>query len=117
MKKTVFIVLIIMALMFGVTACGTKELKENDNREFSREELSEMALDYFMQNNTHLLDRKDYSVGISDEVIPKYQNKDMVVIEIRHINGSINALDARYYINVYTAKGFDDLENEINLNV
>ena len=39
----------------------------------------------------------------------------MVVIEIRHINNGNNTLDARYYINIYTASGIDDLNNSINL--
>ena len=40
----------------------------------------------------------------------------MVVIEIRHINNGNNTLDARYYIDINTAKGFDDSDNPIDLN-
>lgn len=57
--------------------------------------------------------KDEYHVGIGEDVF----NKDMVVIEIRHVNnGMNNTLDARYYINPYTAKGFDDSRNDINLN-
>ncbi len=83
---------------------------------FSYDELSNMALEYFYKKGFNLLPKNEYSIGVSDDVIPKYQNQDMVVIEIRHINGSINTLDARYFINIYTAKGFDMEENEIDLN-
>ncbi len=89
---------------------------EKDKDSFSYEELSNMALEYFYKNNSDLLSKNEYSVGVSEDVIPKYENQDMVVIEIRHINGSINTLDARYFINIYTAKGFDMDESEIDLN-
>ncbi len=92
------------------------ESHEKNDEPFSYEELSNMALEYFYKHGSNLLSKDEYSVGVSDEVIPKYQNQDMVVAEIRHINGSINTLDARYFINIYTAKGFDMDENEIDLN-
>ncbi len=92
------------------------ENHEKNEEPFSYEELSNMALEYFYKEGSNLLSKKEYSVGVSEDVIPKYQNQDMVVIEIRHINGSINTLDARYFINIYTAKGFDMDENEIDLN-
>ncbi len=92
------------------------ENNKNENEPYSNDELSNIALNYFLKNAIDPLPKKEYSLGVSKEVIPKYQNQDMVVIEIRHINGSINSLDARYYINVYTLKGFDDMENVINLN-
>ncbi len=92
-------------------------VKPNRPRPFNNEELSNMALEYFFKTGEILLPKEEYHVGIDNKVIPKYQNQDIVVIEIRHINNNINnTLDARYYINVYTAKGFDDLENEIDLN-
>lgn len=92
--------------------------KQDDKKSFSYEELSNMALEYFLKNGDDVfLPKEEYHVGIDNKVIPKYQNQDMIVIEIRHINNNINnTLDARYYINIYTAKGFDDLENEIDLN-
>ncbi len=93
------------------------ENHEKNEDSFSYEELSEMALEYFYKNGSNLLSKKEYSVGVSSDVIPKYQNQNMVVVEIRHINCSINTLDARYFINIYTAKGFDMDENEINLNI
>ncbi len=80
---------------------------------FTNEELSNMALDYFLKNSKNTLPKEKYTVGISEEIIPKYQNQDMVVVEIRHINNANNTLDARYYINIYTAQGFDDSENKI----
>lgn len=88
-------------------------------KSFSYEELSDMALEYFFKKGDVLLPKEEYHVGIDDKIIPKYEDLgDMVVIEIRHINNNINnTLDARYYINIYTAKGFDDLEKEIDLNV
>lgn len=92
------------------------ENNEKYKEPFSYEELSNMALEYFYKNGTNLLSKNEYSVGVSEDVIPKYQNQNMVVIEIRHINGSINTLDARYFINIYTAKGFDMDESEIDLN-
>lgn len=92
-------------------------VKQNRPRPFSNEELGNMALEYFFKNGDIFLPKEEYHVGIDNKVIPKYQNQDMVIIEIRHINNNINnTLDARYYINIYTAKGFDDLENEIDLN-
>ncbi len=130
------IVLIIIIIIFwvynlienSVTDRADFDFKINDNSSietenheknedsFSYEELSEMALEYFYENGSNLLSKEEYSVGVSSDVIPKYQNQNMVVVEIRHINGSINTLDARYYINIYTAKGFDMDENEIDLN-
>lgn len=92
------------------------KVNEKDKEPFSHEELSNMALEYFYKNGSNLLPKNEYSIGVSEEVIPKYQNQDMVVIEIRHINSSINTLDARYFINIYTAKGFDMDESEIDLN-
>lgn len=93
-------------------------VKQNKPKSFSEEELEEMALEYFFKNGDDVfLPKEEYHVGIDNKVIPKYQNQDMVVIEIRHINNNINnTLDARYYINIYTAKGYDDLEKEIDLN-
>lgn len=97
--------------------------KIKDNKEsFSYEELSDMALEYFFETSEEWewaenVSKEEYHVGIGTNVIEEYQNQDMVVIEIRHINNNINnTLDARYYINIYTAKGFDDSRNEINLN-
>ncbi len=84
---------------------------------YTNEELSSMALDYFMNNNDYLLSRNEYSVGISEEVPDIYQGQNLVVIEIRHINQGNNTLDARYYINIYTAKGFDDSNNIIDLTL
>lgn len=90
---------------------------------FTNSELSHLALEYFFRTTPkdtlpENVSKEEYHVGISEDVIEKYQNQDMVVIEIRHINNNVNnTLDARYYINVYTAKGFDDLENEIDLNL
>ena len=53
----------------------------------------------------------------SEEVPDIYQGQNLVVIEIRHINQGNNTLDARYYINIYTAKGFDDSNNIIDLTL
>ncbi len=118
-KKIIFILVIVFfaIMLLGIFIFTTKNKKENSSPAFSYEELSNMALKYFYKNNSNLLPKKEYNVGISDDVIPEYQNQNMVVIEIRHINGSINTLDARYYINIYTAKGFDDNKNEINLKI
>lgn len=98
--------------------------KIEDNKEsFSYEKLGNMALEYFFKTGEEWewaenVSKEEYHVGISDNVIEEYQNQDMVVIEIRHINNNINnTLDARYYINIYTAKGFDDSKNKIDLNV
>ncbi len=118
MKKifTFILAIAFFTVMLSVVfTFNSKNKGENVISAFSNEELSSMALDYFYSHNSNLLPREEYNVGVSGDVIPKYQNQDMVVIEIRHINGSINTLDARYYINIYTAKGFDDMENEINL--
>lgn len=90
---------------------------------FTNSELSHFALEYFFKTApewtlSENVSKEDYHVGISEDVIEKYQKQDMVVIEIRHINNNINnTLDARYYINVFTAKGFDDSGNEIDLNL
>lgn len=81
-----------------------------------------MALEYFfktapVESLPENVSKDEYHVGISEDVIDEYVNQDMVVIEIRHINNDINnTLDARYFINIFTAKGFDDSENEVNLN-
>lgn len=95
---------------------GKQDNKNSNNAPLSKSELENMALDYFLRNTPYVLSRNMYNVGSSDNVIDEYKNKDMIVIEIRHINDSINTLDARYYINVYTAKGFDDMKKEIDLN-
>lgn len=90
-----------------------------DNEEenpYTYDELTDMALDYFLNNNEEVLDRDEYSVGISEDVPDMYQDQNMVVIEIRHVNNGNNTLDARYYINIYTVIGVDDANNEINLN-
>lgn len=119
MKKVLIIILtitvIILAVLGYIFFKDKKDIEQNNNEVLSYSELSNLALDYFMNNNSYLLDRKEYNVGISEDVIPKYQNKDMVVIEIRHLNGPISALDARYYINIYTASGYDDMEKKIDL--
>lgn len=92
------------------------------DQSFSYEELSNMALEYFfktapVESLPENVSKDEYHVGISEDVIDEYVNQDMVVIEIRHINNDINnTLDARYFINIFTAKGFDDSENEVNLN-
>ncbi len=133
---SILVIVLIIIIIFGVynliensvTDRADFDFKINDNNStetenheknedpFSYEELSEMAIEYFYENGSNLLPKKEYSVGVSSDVIPKYQNQNMVVVEIRHINGSINTLDARYFINIYTAKGFDMDENEIDLN-
>lgn len=95
---------------------NNNSIESENNKPFSYEELSNMALEYFYNKGSDLLPKNEYNVGVSDNVIPKYQNQDMVVVEIRHINGSINTLDARYFINIYTAKGYDMSENEVDLN-
>ena len=68
-----------------------------------------------MNNTDSTLSKDEYSVGVSEEVPEIYKGKNMVVIEIRHINNGNNTLDARYYINIYTASGIDDLNDSINL--
>lgn len=119
MKKILIIILtiiiIILAVLGSIFFKDKKEIEQNNNKPLSYSELSNLALDYYMNNNSYLLDKKEYNVGISKDVIPKYQSEDMVVIEIRHLNGSISALDARYYINIYTASGYDDMEKKIDL--
>ena len=89
---------------------------ENEDVSFTDDDLNAMALDYFLNNTENSLARDEYSVGISRDVPEIYQNKNMVVIEIRHINNGNNTLDARYYIDINTAKGFDDSDNPIDLN-
>ena len=86
-----------------------------EDRAYTNDELSAMSLDYFMNNTDGTLSKDEYSVGVSEEVPDIYKDKNMVVIEIRHINNGNNTLDARYYINIYTASGSDDLDNPINL--
>ena len=86
-----------------------------EDRAYTNDELSAMSLDYFMNNTDGTLSKDEYSVGVSEEVPDIYKDKNMVVIEIRHINNGNNTLDARYYINIYTASGIDDLDNPINL--
>lgn len=113
--------------VMNVTKDGKIEIeitKIKDNKEsFSYEKLGNMALEYFFKiaptdSLAENVSKEEYHVGISDNVIEEYQNQDMVVIEIRHINNNINnTLDARYYINIYTAKGFDNSKNEIDLSV
>lgn len=89
--------------------------EDEEQTPYSDDELSNMALDYFLNNNEDTLDRYEYSVGISEDVPDMYKDENMVVIEIRHINNGNNTLDARYYINIYTGIGVDDQDNEINL--
>lgn len=95
------------------------EVTKNNKKSFSYEELSNMALEYFFktaptESLPENVAKDEYHVGIEEDVF----NKDMEVIEIRHVNnGMNNTLDARYYINIYTAKGFDDSGNEIDLNL
>ena len=86
-----------------------------EDRAYTNDELSAMSLDYFMNNTDGTLSKDEYSVGVSEEVPDIYKDKNMVVIDIRHINNGNNTLDARYYINIYTASGIDDLDNPINL--
>ena len=86
-----------------------------EDRAYTNDELSAMSLDYFMNNTDGTLSKDEYSVGVSEEVPDIYKDKNMVVIEIRHINNGNYTLDARYYINIYTASGIDDLDNPINL--
>lgn len=94
------------------------EVTKNNKKSFSYAELSNMALEYFFKTTSteslpENVAKDEYHVGIEEDVF----NKDMVVIEIRHVNnGMNNTLDARYYINPYTAKGFDDSRNDIDLN-
>ena len=83
---------------------------------YTNDELKEMALDYFLNNTEYALSKEDYNVGVSEEVPEIYEGQNLVVIEIRHINNGNNTLDARYYVNKDTAKGFDDMENSIDLN-
>ena len=85
-----------------------------EDRAYTNDELRAMSLDYFMNNTDGTLSKDEYSVGVSEEVPDIYKDKNMVVIEIRHINNGNNTLDARYYINIYTASGIDDLDNPIN---
>ena len=92
------------------------EDNENEDTPFTDDELSTMALDYFLNNTEDPLERDEYSVGISRDVPEIYQDQNMVVIEIRHINNGNNTLDARYYIDTFTAEGFDDSDNPIDLN-
>ncbi len=87
----------------------------NSDLSYSKDELCDFALDYFIMNSDYVLTKKEYSIGIDNLETEEYQNKDMVVIEIRHVNNSINTLDARYYINIYNGVGFDDEGNEIKL--
>ena len=94
-----------------------EQMPQSDTEEnpYSNDELSDMALDYYLNNNEYVLDKDEYSVGISEDVPDMYKDQNMVVIEIRHINLGNNTLDARYYINIYTGIGVDDQDNEINL--
>lgn len=97
-----------------------EQMSQDDKEEetpYSNDELSEMALEYFLNNNEDTLDKDEYSVGISEDVPDIYKDQNMVVIEIRHINNGNNTLDARYYKNIYTGIGVDDQDNEINLNI
>ena len=98
------------------TYTDNEDNNENEDVSFTDDELNAMALDYFLNNTENSLARDEYSVGISHDVPEIYQNKNMVVIEIRHINNGNNTLDARYYIDINTAKGFDDSDNPIDLN-
>lgn len=73
------------------------------------------ALTYFLNNTVDTLEKEEYSVGISRDVPDKYDS-NYVAIEIRHIYNGRSALDARYYINTTTLKGYSDEDKEINLN-
>ncbi len=115
-RKIAFIVIALIIVIVGVWILVSNNRKEDYKKNYSYEELSNMALEYFFATGDIIEDKEEYHVGIDKNVIPKYQNQNMVVIEIRHINANvINTLDARYYINIYTAKGYDDLENDIDL--
>lgn len=116
-RKIMFIVIALMIVLVAFGVLVNNNQKEDYKKSYSYEELSNMALEYFFKTGDVIEDKEEYHVGIDNNVIPKYQNQNMVVIEIRHINDNVNnTLDARYYINIYTAKGYDDLENDIDLN-
>ena len=91
-----------------------KPLIQHNNLALSRKELEDMAFDYFCNHNSDLLPLEEYHIDGTEDVIDKYKNMDMATIEIRHINGAISTCDARYFINVYTGKGFDSDDNEID---
>lgn len=91
-----------------------KPLSQKNNLALSRKELENMAFDYFCNHNSDLLPLEEYHIDATEDVIEEYKNMDMVTIEIRHVNGAISTCDARYFINVYTGKGFDFGDNEID---
>lgn len=91
--------------------------KEKENKRLSDTELSDLALIYFLNNNKDAKDDIEYSVGVTEEIIDKYKDLNMVTVEIRHVNKGNNTLDARYFINYYTAKGYDDLDREVDFNL
>ena len=92
-----------------------EDYSKKANNIYTNAELEKIALDYFLANTKKPLERDRYSVGISSEVPDIYQGKNMVVIEIRHLNNGNNTLDARYYIALDTAKGYDDNNNVVDL--
>lgn len=99
------------------TSKFTCPLKKKENKRLSDTELADLALVYFLNNNKDAKEDIAYSVGVIDEIIDKYKDKDMVTIEIRHVNVGNNTLDARYFINYYTAIGYDDLGRDVDFNL
>lgn len=82
---------------------------------FDKKELADMALEYFINNTPDISDKEDYHAGGSIIVPEEYDDGENITVEIRHIqNGINNTLDARYYINIYTAVGVDDMGNSID---
>lgn len=92
------------------------------NPPFSYEKLADMALEYFFRTTpaeslAENVSKDEYHATVVGSAIEKYQDPEMVVIEIKHSNNGVNnTLDTRYYIDIFTAKGFDDSRNEIDLN-
>ena len=84
---------------------------------FDKQELADMALEYFINNTPGVLNKEEYHVGGSIIVPEEYDDGKSITVEIRHINDGINnTLDARYFINIYTAKGVDSMGNTIDFN-
>ncbi|MDE6471319.1 MAG: hypothetical protein K2L19_09920 [Eubacterium sp.] len=84
---------------------------------FDKKELIDMALEYFINNTPDILPKEEYHAGGSIIVPEEYDDGKSITVEIRHINNGINnTLDARYFINIYTAKGVDFSGNAIDFN-
>ncbi|MDE6155849.1 MAG: hypothetical protein K2F67_05360, partial [Eubacterium sp.] len=82
---------------------------------FDKKVIADMALEYFIKNTPDVLDKEYYHAGGSIIVPEEYDDGKNITVEIRHVQDGINnTLDARYFINIYTARGVDSMGNSID---